>query len=99
MLRGRKGVGGTTWAVVLARNAVGYWPTDVSPRYDVHHVNGDSTDESPGNLVVCGRGYHRYLEGWTHRFNGRLPYPVDVDAVKRHGWDWWWKNTDRRTIP
>ncbi len=35
----------------------------------VHHINGCKTDNRNENLLVCDRGYHRWLEGeYARRF-------------------------------
>ena len=45
----------------------------------VHHVNGDKADNRNGNLLICSRSYHSWLEGQYAQRYARLVFPSRID--------------------
>lgn len=61
--------------ILVASQAMGKPVPDYA---DVHHVNGDKTDNRPQNLVVCSRSYHQIL----HKRTKALEETGDPNSVR-----------------
>lgn len=48
----------------------------------VHHINCDKTDNRPANLLICNRGYHKWLHDEMGRRYAQLFLSDDVDPMR-----------------
>lgn len=60
---------------VIAESAVGRW---LKYEEQVHHIDGNRKNNSPGNLLVCSREYHRELHERCRRLYGQWHLPKEA---------------------
>lgn len=47
----------------------------------VHHINGDTSDNRNCNLLICYKGYHRFLHERAAKAYGRLCVPIKKEEI------------------